>query len=492
MLAFSADYEEDEWPDILGETKAKLAQQSHHHNGNSQALATDSPKRFAVRKRTDSCLYNMASLLSSVAAGFDIRISNTNNSVHPSLDDSTKQQEGEPSGSKSKKKNRHSAHIGQRRDAYNAAVRDSFLNPTSDSYDFSVSSGFMHNTYHGQQAKVRPSVNFDVPIRFAEAQEEFGSGYHADVHNSTTPSSDNRTTPSAESHYSGSANTPSISGTSFSGASLSPRIASSDENNYNELALISLSPSQDKDFIQIQRQMSDTSSSAFETPMTTPKSTPQRYNIDTGSGSPNMRLDDSPNIRSPSVKFNERVRYQESASSSIYSHRRSPSNTSNTSIPGVHDGVRHPSSGSGGVLGTGDTPTPLRPPPPTTSRRQSIPDISHHGSTAERPVTLDIIPRPRPAPISILKKTSPAHTAGLGYHCSPRGKVTPTPSDMSGDDSYLSARSGTSPGSTPPHIEHHRTLLDIDVEGQQNDRTQPLPTIPDRHPTISELETEFL
>lgn len=493
IFIFSPDYEDDEWPEDLGETKTKSGTSSLPHSASSNTTASsETLKRFAVRKKTDSCLYNMASLLGAVGAGFDIRVSNESG-VHPSLE-STTDQKGK---AKRKGGNRNSAHIGQRRDAYLAAVRDSFIEPSEfQDLQFNSTSGYMHNTYHGQPAKYRPSVNFDMddkPIRFMEAQDNESGDYHADVHNSSvTPSSDNRTTPSADSHYSATT-TPSFSGASFSGASssMSPRAPSSDDNHYSDLALISLSPSQDKNFIQIQRQLSDTSSSVFETPMTTPKTTPQRYNVkfdEAVNSNYNLQQGEyagsnySPSIRSPSVKFDDNVRFESDASQSppVYSHRRSPSNTSNTSLPGVHEGVSR---------GQGDNPASLRP-PPMSRRQNNNNDTTHHGSTAERPVTLDIIPRPRPNPVGILKRTSPAHT-GLGYHCSPRGKITPTP-ELSGGEDYQSSRSGTSPGSTPPHIEHQRTLLDIDVEGQSDDKTRPLPAGPDRKPTIQELEKEFL
>jgi len=55
----------------------------------------------------------------------------------------------------------------------------------------------------------------------------------------------------------------------------------------------------------------------------------------------------------------------------------------------------------------------------------------------------------------------------------------------------LSTRSHLSPGNTPPHILHQKTLLDIDVEGQSQDATQPL-VLHQPKPTLTDLEREFL
>ena len=393
---------------------------------------------------TTSTLCNMTVILASVAAGFDIRSAN-HSAIHPRCTGASEEEmvvpssftggapvptgriNKNPSGTASSAPTyNRDTYIGHRRDAYLSAVRDNFISPGTDFHEvYTGTTGYPHNTYHGTQTKYRPSVNFDVPMRFTEA---------VDPYKATT--GDTHTTPSTT-------------------GSVSPR-KSSRSSDCDDMALISLSPSQDKAFTEYQRQLSDTSSSVFETPKTTPKTTPQRY----------------------SVKFEDGIRQSPS-----YSHRRSPSNTSSISNP-FHD-TRNFTTPT-----DGDIPV-IKPPP----RRQnsSSSDVTVHG-TPERPVTLDIIPRPRPH-ASILKRTSPVHIASRG---SPgRSRITPTPSDSvstgADDASYVSARSAPSPGSTPPHIEHMKTLLDIDVEGQKADGTAPLPARnPKRQPTINELEREFL
>ena len=343
--------------------------------------------------------------------------------------------------------------IGHRRDAYLSAVRDNFISPGADFHEvYTNTTGYPHNTYHGTQTKYRPSVNFDVPMRFTETADPFSGANRAggagggSNNNNANSSSRAAAAVSSDTHT-----TPSTTG------SVSPR-KSSRSSDCDDMALISLSPSQDKAFTEYQRQLSDTSSSVFETPKTTPKTTPQRYN----------------------VKFEDAIRQSPS-----YSHRRSPSNTSSISNP-FHDARNFMSPTDGDI--------PVIKPPPRRQNSSSS-DATVHG-TPERPVTLDIIPRPRPH-ASILKRTSPVHIASRG---SPgrTSRITPTPSDSistgADDASYVSARSAPSPGSTPPHIEHMKTLLDIDMEGQKADGTAPLPASnpPKRQPTINELEREFL
>ena len=409
-------------------------------------------KRFATRRRTDTVFYNMAAMLAGVAAGFDIRISNTTSAVHPSLQQPvrrtpTAQPRRRPTGLQQ---------LGARLSAH--LEMDDHL----EGFQFTSPTGAPHNTYHGYQTRYRPSVNFDVPMRFTE------SGYEsyptASDGNRTTPSSDNRTTPSADSRRT----TPSVSGASFSIGSQSPHKSSIDETNDNDLVLISLSPSTDKAFVEYQRQLSDTSS-VFETPWTTPKSTPQR-------STPQRH----------GVKFEDEVCYDNGETGVVHqdpstsTSHRSPSLTSGCLSAVGHDGAsrhtsdNHPDSSRchAGI------PNPICPPPPRRSSSQER-HIQLHG-TAERPVTLDIIPRPRPH-AGILKRASPVHVAS---HGSPRGKVMPTPLETiparTEEPSHLLARSATPSGCSPLVVgtQYTTTLLDIDVEGQKADGTKPLPAKP--------------
>ncbi|XP_064621330.1 mitogen-activated protein kinase kinase kinase 10-like isoform X2 [Lineus longissimus] len=399
-------YDEDEWPETLGETKltappanipcyngtSAAASASASASGSTSATASDtgSLKRFTVKKRSDTVLYNMTVILASVAAGFDIRLSNTT-AIHPRLHTA----EEEPGNVKKNK----DAFIGQRRDAYLAAVRDAFIEPESSYqyYQYSGSSG--HHTYHGIQNRHRPTVNFDQPLRFTETTLSTGDGF------SSSPSP-------------------------------SPRKSSDTDDS---LIMFSATP-------DYQRQVSD-SSSVFETPRTTPKTTPQR----------------------------QFVKFEDSISRPVLAptHQRTSSNCSTSSNPSHEYGSRDYQGGPDYRL-----PSPgIQCPPPPPRRQQSGGDYREH---PERPGTLDIHPlaaRPRTQG-GILKYSSPSHTVKQSSN-SPNQKGLPTPttsdSGITGDDlSFMSARSRASPGSTPPHLTHFKTLLDIDVDGQSDDSTEPL------------------
>ncbi|XP_074645915.1 mitogen-activated protein kinase kinase kinase 10-like [Tubulanus polymorphus] len=411
------DYEDDEWPENPGDAKPNIPSSYNGTTGTSSE--SGSLKRFSESKRTDGALYNVAVLLAAVAAGFDIRLSNTT-AIHPSLHDPD---DDEPSGTPMKKKD---SFIGQRRDAYLAAVRDSFIEPESDYYQYSSdTSGYHpHHTYHGHQTRYRPSVNFDIPLRFTtEAYDAVGRN---EQQSTVSPSP-------------------------------SPRQSLSTDTDESGLAMYSSGPP------EYARQVSD-SSSVFETPRTTPKTTPQRQ----------------------FVKFEDSINRGGGAAVPTPTHRRTPSNTSTSSNPS-HDYYNYATSDPFRL------PNPnLEPPPPQRGRRAEHP---------ERPGTLDIHhiqPRPRPQP-GILKYSSPSHAAIVKQSPTPKGMTTPTTSDsgITGDDaSFLSARSRTSPGSTPPHISHFRTLLDIDVEGQSEDITKPLliqaSQRQKRPSSSSEFESEYL
>lgn len=427
---------------------------------------SETPKRRSTRRRNDCVFYNVAAMLAGVGAGFDIRVANTTG-IHPNLQNVTA---ATPHGTPFQSRHRHRT----------ATIRDTrlFAHSETDSAgppesQISTPSGAALNAYHGYQTRYRPSVYFD-PMQYSESSYD---AFPISSDSRTTPSSDNRTTPSADSRRTTPSaesrrttpsaesrrttpsaesrwTTPSFSGTSYSFGSQSPHRSSIDEGNENNLALISLSPSTDKAFVEYQRQLSD-SSSVFETPWTTPKSTPQRYN----------------------VKFETEVKFETATahrSPSVYVNRCSPSVT-----PGAEAGAHDVSEGHPESLRChSGIPSPICPPPQrrtSSQERQS----QLHGSIAERPVTLDIIARPRPH-AGILKRASPVH---LASHDSPQRASRATPLDaLSGcsEDSGIShtKRSATPSLGTPWLSGQCRPLLDIDVEGQQADSTAPLPAKP--------------
>lgn len=168
--------------------------------------------------------------------------------------------------------------------------------------------------------------------------------------------------------------------------------------------------------------------------------------------------------------------------------------------------THYTSDPEGGMRCQAGLPNVISPPPSHRSASQERQQLG----LAERPVTLDIIPRPRPH-ASILKKPSPVHYAA-GQHRKMSLSVCETLS-------HRSSRSGGSVGSgnrdvmsssyPPPEasrssspashsvmtlsFDQQKTLLDIDVEEQKADGTKPLPAkLLARELTFSELVREFL
>nr|KAG5704446.1 hypothetical protein BaRGS_024301 [Batillaria attramentaria] len=116
--AFHDLYKDDDTlPESLEDGSAKSRSIPHTPSG---ASLSDGVKR----KRHESALYNMTAVLASVAAGFDIRISNTV-AIHPTLHGAS----GEEAQAGWKKRD---SFMFNRRDAYLGAVRDSFIEPEGD------------------------------------------------------------------------------------------------------------------------------------------------------------------------------------------------------------------------------------------------------------------------------------------------------------------------------------------------------------------------
>ena len=132
--------------------------------------------------------------------------------------------------------------------------------------------------------------------------------------------------------------------------------------------------------------------------------------------------------------------------------------------------------------------TPVAPP-----RRSKLinggPKIVEKPKNVERPKTLDLAN----AKPGILKSSS-THSSLRESDSRESPRTTwVTPSESADHTPYWSTRSGMSPGNTPPHILHQKTLLDIDMEGQNLDPTQPLliPKSQSNRQTIQDLEKEF-
>ncbi|VDI66407.1 mitogen-activated protein kinase kinase kinase 11-like [Mytilus galloprovincialis] len=141
--------DENDWPSDVNDSK------KHIPNGGEMSSFKLSNKRSDKSdKIIDSALMNMASMLCSVAIGYDVRV--------PIQKDDTKVT-----------RRKRDSYIGNRRDAYNQAVRDSFIeSDDAAAYRFTSAAGYPHNTYHGYQVKRRPSLNFDdMPLQFKDFAE---------------------------------------------------------------------------------------------------------------------------------------------------------------------------------------------------------------------------------------------------------------------------------------------------------------------------------
>lgn len=401
-----ADKGDDNLPESLedGTSRNRSIPQTPVGGSPSEGFATK-------RKKLEVGLYNMTVVLAAVAAGFDIRISNTV-AIHPNLHGTV--------GEEERAKGKRDSFIFNRRDAYLAAVRDSFIEPENDfrTYQYPLSAGYWH-TYHGVQARQRPSLNVDgSPLVPGEQGEEniSSGGFHG-----------------------------------FNARTTSHRSSFAD----SESSVISSNPATEKTVI-FNRQVSE--SSNYETPTATrPSQNPQRRSV-------TFEDDFNP----PDYKDYKQT----------YTHKRTPSNASNSSSHGVSDYEAWYHQG-GEHFRPMDYATPVQPVPP---RRRGT------GDAPQRPTTLDI-GGSRTGPIQ-LKYPSPSPYNRNARYTPPSGPVDIVNSNHD-NTPYFSTRSHLSPGNTPPHIMHQKTLLDIDVEGQSQDSTQPLVTHRP-HPSAVDLEKEFL
>jgi len=174
------DYEAGAWRNTLVEPHSR-----RHANTLGNLSEPGTLKRFPGHPQTERALYNMSAMMASIGAGFDIRISNST-AFHPSVPGAT----GE--GSTTLLHGKHNeSYIGQRRDAYFAAVRDSFIAP-ENSFDDSPTSDVrpaFNSSYQGL-AHNRASVDLDSLSPIAAPLEQCTGFRSADSIASTTQSSD--------------------------------------------------------------------------------------------------------------------------------------------------------------------------------------------------------------------------------------------------------------------------------------------------------------
>ncbi|XP_005095192.1 mitogen-activated protein kinase kinase kinase 11 [Aplysia californica] len=414
---------EDTLPGDIDDISAKSRSIPH-----TPAASPSSP--FVKGKKTDSSLYHMSTILAAVAMGFDIGISNTR-AIHPNLHS--------PGNEEERGMKKRDSYINNRRDAYLAAVRDAFIEPEGDFRSYPAPPAGYWHTYHGVQARQRPSLNVDLDSSSpAFIDNEFGAQLAGAGYNNYNARTTSHRSSYADSEASGvSSTTPTTERTVI----------------YN-------------------RQLS--SESNLDGPAKPPAAT------ESGASKPQRR----------SVTFEDDFNppdYSKTNSSNMYNtHRRTPSNTSNSSTSFDQQDSRYAFS----TDYVRSPPLEFNSSSATSSQQQQpVPPRRRPGSEpAQRPTTLDIGGgSARASPIQLKYPSSPGH--GLSRDPSrPRGS-------MGGEDQtpYYSSRSHLSPGNTPPHIAHQKTLLDIDVEGQNQDATRPLVHHDsDSKFSFSELEKEFL
>ena len=345
-------------------------------------------------------------MVASVGAGFDLGISNSTG-LHPNVHGSME----------SKAQNRNSF-ILNRRDAYNSAVRDLFIEPDVDYRNFSSMSGSGHNTYHGHHTKYRPSIQ-DIPMQFTDRNNLNSSPLELDDDDDEDDDDDDDDD-----------NTSTMKSTStLIPQSTNPHRLSMGESDDGTIT----NSSQDDGLLSIhvglKRQLSESSSDTSRTTVRSNRHSVHFDDLNVSSGR-DERIKTSPDT---------------SANSSPY-----------------HD-------------------TPVAP--PRRTKQNGGP------KSAERPNTLDL----SNSKSGILKSSSTHSSSWESSRESPR-TMWVTPSESADHTPYWSTRSsGMSPGNTPPHILHQKTLLDIDMEGQTMDVTQPLlqPKSQYSRPSVQEIKKVF-
>lgn len=327
--------------------------------------------------------------------GFDLGIANTW-AIHPNLH--------APSGEEDRSMKKRDSYINNRRDAYLAAVRDSFIEPEGDFRSYQPPPPGYWHTYHGVQHRYRPGIPLETDSQSpALTDNDFGnSNYNA----CTTSHRCSYT----DSEASGVSNTtPTTERTVIYNCQLTL------ENNLDPLA----KPAGQEGGGKFQRR-----SVIFEDDFVQPDLSKM------------------------------------SSSTTLSSHKRTPSNTSNSSSAVDQQDTRFSISTDYFLAPQPDYSTTASSP-----QQQPQPRRRSGAEPAQRPTTLNISGPARPIPVQLKSQVSPGHGVNPA-----RGK-TPGGEDH---QPHYSIRSHMSPGSTPPHIAHQKTLLDIDVEGQNQDATRPL------------------
>lgn len=379
-------------------------------------------------------LYNMAAMLAGVAAGYDVRLSNIS-PLHPRL------QPNRPDNSSTEVQ------------PWRPPIPES--TPPSE-YEFSSSSGYAHNTYHGPSRHYRPLLNSLTgsplvglqhgseetrPLRFTDSPQHHPN---LGVVGSVCPSN------------------------LITGPTPSPRRKSSSTSNDGSDQLYA---PYDRAGIYIPGEYHEAPCTGCYRIEPAPPYTsyPSEYSFGYSGGSTEYAYDNHSSLSSGS-RTPQRIAH--------LTHRRTPSNVSNASSTTTSGSTVHP-----GFRLEEETYYHRGFEHPVFTRQDS------HDSGCERPSTLETT--------GVTKlRSSLKRNNNYGQNSGGNTPTNPTPPDSltSDDSSYVSAKDSNSSMSRVRFSPE--TLLDIPVSGQNHDTTIPLPLqirrTRQRPPLSPELEREFL
>ncbi|KAG8189937.1 hypothetical protein JTE90_009078 [Oedothorax gibbosus] len=373
-----------------------------YHNGNGE-VSSSSKRSSLSRKFMGSIMGNMSAILASVAAGFDIRTAKYA-SLHPRLPP---------------------AWTDEVDDEDKWWPKETGPPKLGTDYEFTTSSGYPHNTYHGQTRHYRPSLNLDGASSQTKYCDQPWNSNNTSVSPMPTPRKLS-TTGSESEHFS---------------------------SNFDSFPIESLqeTPSEDKtypDWSYVQ----DTTTYAYD--------------------NPGSQISSSNEFAHVPARSSQRGKF---------GHRRTPSNVSNASNTSSNINPSFHSDEADDFEVTTTHLLKYSPnPPPTYHRRKS------QDRPPERPSTLDlpgIGSRLPPLPKkSSLGRTSPKQWTAFS-NCSSPSRTTPTdggtPSDES-SGSTSASRVRFSIDETGGYVnraaraDEDKTLLDLPVDGQSQDGTIPL------------------
>ncbi|XP_029157499.1 mitogen-activated protein kinase kinase kinase 11-like isoform X2 [Nylanderia fulva] len=449
-------------------------------------------------------LYDIAAMLAGVAAGYDVRMSNVS-PIHPRL---YPRLGGECDGEEQASKWWFLADGGSNRNSYLGA-----------DYEFSSSSGYAHNTYHGRAHHYRPFLSNmggiapglpatgmppDKPLRFTDSPQHYTSSITGS--NAPTPSPRRKSSSSTSNEDAYSHEAPRVD----------PRM-----ERVPTIYMGNVAP-----FPDYGPPVYSVVPPEYYRP-------PESYFVPTEYHDRMLECPEFPHAYDNPSSMNSPAR---PVSSRLlpYTHHRTPSNVSNASTSsqsnvnptfrlededdyGVYSPVSYyqrPSNVISNLVSTYST-TILNHEygSPLLTRQNSHSDSN--SNSGERPSNLEVVTRLRSSlkrsshssnPYSSPSKSVSKNNSGSGTPTNP----TPPDSLTSEDSSYVSAKDSqisigrvrfspvTFDRDVAPAREVHvrDTLLDIPVHGQSQDVTVPLQANRrlnrSRKPSISELEREFL